>query len=389
MPGHARSHRHLRGLVVADLAHHDDVRILPQDRAQAAREGQLGLRVDLRLPHAFQLIFDRILDRHDVALPVVQPGERGIERRRLAAARRPRHQHDAVRPLEQRVKHADVAVVHPQRLQVELRRAAIEQAQHHALAVLRRDGGDARIDIVAADAQRDAPVLRHALLRDIQFRHHLDPADEQRRQRALGLHPVLQHAVDPEPDQQALFLRLDVDVRRAFLHRFQQQRVDEADDGRIIAIVEQIVHRRCAVRQRGQIAVAGRCRIRRLRRTVAILRAQRGIERGIVERHHRQAHAEQPLHFQQRGQRRRAARHAFAARRRRAHDHAVPPCKRIRQSGDRRRIVHHRDQRIGHSPCTTVCTFTWAGVVPRSIRTSPSVTPPPVSRSASQRIAAS
>ena len=37
-------HRDLRGLEVADLAHHHHVGILAQDRAQAAREGHVHAR---------------------------------------------------------------------------------------------------------------------------------------------------------------------------------------------------------------------------------------------------------------------------------------------------------------------------------------------------------
>ena len=53
--GLRRLHRDLRGLGVADLAEQDDVGILPQDRAQRARERQLDLLVDLRLVDARDL----------------------------------------------------------------------------------------------------------------------------------------------------------------------------------------------------------------------------------------------------------------------------------------------------------------------------------------------
>jgi hypothetical protein len=36
--GHRRAQRHFGGVVVADLAHHDHLRIVPQERAQIARE---------------------------------------------------------------------------------------------------------------------------------------------------------------------------------------------------------------------------------------------------------------------------------------------------------------------------------------------------------------
>ena len=45
------------GLEVADLADHDDVRVLAQDGAQQGLgEGEVDLAVDLRLAHAGQLV---------------------------------------------------------------------------------------------------------------------------------------------------------------------------------------------------------------------------------------------------------------------------------------------------------------------------------------------
>ena len=54
------------GLLVANLADHDDVRVLPEEGAQRAgeREADLGLHVDLVDP--VDLVLDRILGRQDV-----------------------------------------------------------------------------------------------------------------------------------------------------------------------------------------------------------------------------------------------------------------------------------------------------------------------------------
>ena len=64
--GQRRLHGDLRGFRIADLAHHDLVRVVAQDRAQAAREGQAFLLVDRNLQHARQLVFDRVLDGDDL-----------------------------------------------------------------------------------------------------------------------------------------------------------------------------------------------------------------------------------------------------------------------------------------------------------------------------------
>ena len=76
----------LRGFGVADLAHHDLVRVMAQDGAQAAREGQPFLLVDRNLQYARQLVFNRILDGDDLVLPVVDLGNRRIQRRGFAPA---------------------------------------------------------------------------------------------------------------------------------------------------------------------------------------------------------------------------------------------------------------------------------------------------------------
>ena len=58
--------RDLGGLEVADLADHDDVRVLPQERAQRGREVQADLVVHLHLVDAVQVVLDRILGGADV-----------------------------------------------------------------------------------------------------------------------------------------------------------------------------------------------------------------------------------------------------------------------------------------------------------------------------------
>ena len=113
MPRHTRSHRDLGGFVVADFADHDDVGVLPQDRAQPPREGQIGARIDLRLGDTVEFVFDRVLDRHDVARAVVEAGQRGVQRRGLARTRRPGDEQDAVGAFEQPREHRGVAVAHP------------------------------------------------------------------------------------------------------------------------------------------------------------------------------------------------------------------------------------------------------------------------------------
>jgi len=56
----------LRGLEVADFAHHDHIRVLAHDVAQTAgeREADLGIYVDL--VHPLDLVLHRVLDGDDL-----------------------------------------------------------------------------------------------------------------------------------------------------------------------------------------------------------------------------------------------------------------------------------------------------------------------------------
>ena len=205
------------------IRHHHHVGVLAQDRAQPAGEGHLHARVDLGLADAVDVVLDRVLDGHDVARAVVDAVERGIERRRLARARRTGHEQDAVRLVDQLVDVTLRGGIHAERVEVEPAGLLVEQAQHHALAVSRRDGRYAHVHRAPRDAQRDASVLRQAFLGDVEPRHDFDARHDQRRHGALGLEHFAQHPVHAEADHQAVLERLDVDVRPVLLHRLGQE----------------------------------------------------------------------------------------------------------------------------------------------------------------------
>ena len=78
VPGEARLDRDLRGLEVADLADHDHVGVVPQDRAQRAREGHADARIDLRLRYPGELVLHRVFHRHDVLALSVDARERRV-----------------------------------------------------------------------------------------------------------------------------------------------------------------------------------------------------------------------------------------------------------------------------------------------------------------------
>jgi len=84
MAGDRRVGGHLRRLEVADLAHHDDVRVGAHQGAQRVSERQADLRLDLGLDDAFDLALDRVLDRVHLAFARLDELECRVQRGRLA-----------------------------------------------------------------------------------------------------------------------------------------------------------------------------------------------------------------------------------------------------------------------------------------------------------------
>jgi hypothetical protein len=100
--------------------------------------------------------------------------ERGVKRRRLAAAGRPGHEHDAVALVREPPERREVAAREPELSRAEQRRAAVEQSHDDALAVRRGHRGNAYVEIATGHARADAAVLRQALLGDVHRGHDLD-----------------------------------------------------------------------------------------------------------------------------------------------------------------------------------------------------------------------
>ena len=88
MPGQRRADRDFRRFTVTDLTDHDDIGVLPQNRAQTGGKRHAGLVADLHLVDAGQSVFHRVLDRNDVLRRRVQLGQHRIEGGGFAGAGR-------------------------------------------------------------------------------------------------------------------------------------------------------------------------------------------------------------------------------------------------------------------------------------------------------------
>jgi hypothetical protein len=231
VPRQRRLHGHLGRLGVADFAHQNHVGILAEDRTQRRRKAKLHARIDLHLVDQFELVFDRVLDRHDVAVYRFDQLDGGIQRGRLAAARRPGDQQQAVRPGQHRLERAEHVVGHAEQVEVEVHALAVEHAEHGLLAQHGGERGDAEVDLAALDDHVQPAVLRLAMLGDVHLGHHLHARDHGRMQVAPRAQHFAQQPVDAEPHRRMRPARLDVDVAGPLADGLHDQVVDEIDDG--------------------------------------------------------------------------------------------------------------------------------------------------------------
>ena len=110
--------------------------------------------------------------------------------------------------------------------------ALVEETQRDRFGVDGRNGRDADIEDVLAVAEVDTSVLREAALRDVEARHNLQARDD----RVLEAGEIIwkrdrdEDTIDAVADAQIVFLRLEVDVRRAFGDGLREDFGDEAHD---------------------------------------------------------------------------------------------------------------------------------------------------------------
>ena len=103
-----------------------------------------------------------------------------------------------------RSKRACIASGMPRSREVARGGAVVEDAQHDALAVQRRQRRHAEVDAPLRQRQADAAVLRHAALGDVETGHDLHPAHHRLAVLPRRARDVREHAVQPVANADAV-----------------------------------------------------------------------------------------------------------------------------------------------------------------------------------------
>ena len=178
VPSLGRSEGQLRRLGVADLAEHDDLGVVAQERAGVGREGVPHALVHFVLGELRADVLDRVLGGHDLEFRPVDRLHDGEQARALAGARRAGHEDRARRRPDQLLQPLGHRTRQLQRGQRVGGAARVENADDRILAVIAGNDGHAEVhrDDAAVDlhAGAEAAVLRAPALGDIEGCEDLD-----------------------------------------------------------------------------------------------------------------------------------------------------------------------------------------------------------------------
>ena len=164
-------------LAIADLANHDDVRVLPKERSQSAGEVDARRRIHRDLRDARKRVLDGIFDGRDVdhVLPLgAEARKNRVERRRLSGAGRPCDEDHSVRTRD--VAQHDLVAVgrEPQPLEVDRHVLLAQHAHDDLFPPVGGKRGDAEIELERAEVALEASILRRSPVVDAHARQRLD-----------------------------------------------------------------------------------------------------------------------------------------------------------------------------------------------------------------------
>ena len=237
MAGERRLYRHFGGFKVAYLTHHDDIRVLAQQRSHAVGKTQPDVLLNLHLIEYRFYHFDRIFHRADIYFRCGYLLQRGIKRGRLAGAGRAGHQNDAVRLVSPVVPQRSLFTREAKVGKILHQNFGIEDPHHQLLAKCRRHGGKPQLDLFAILAHRlDAAILGPALFHHVHAPEQLDAVSDGVGNGSGKLIDLVQHAVDAKAHQADFAARLQMDVAGALLESVLEQPIHQCNDVLFIGI---------------------------------------------------------------------------------------------------------------------------------------------------------
>ena len=232
--GHGCLDRDVRSFPVADLADKQRVWVAAQNRPEAGGKRQARPCVYVDLHDPFDLVLDRVLDRHQDGVVVVKQPKPGVQRGGLAEACRAAHEDGAIGLGERPGERLGVLGRNAEIGKLADMRRAVEDSQHYLLAMGRWQHRDAEVNRLAAKRDRHATILRSAALDDIKVTHDLEARRDRLHDLGRRCVDAPRHSVDSCANGHLILPGLKMNIRSVLLDRPLQHAVDKLDSRRTI-----------------------------------------------------------------------------------------------------------------------------------------------------------
>jgi hypothetical protein len=169
--GQRRAGCDVRRFRVANLADHDDVRILAEHAAQRFDKTEADLGVGLNLVDVLDPPLDRVFDRDHAAAGIAQEHQAGVGGGAFATADRSDAEQHAARRLDGLLQNLELCRLESQLAEFRKLGVVRHEPEDQPLAVDRRPAADADVPLVLENGAADVPVLAQTAFGDVHAGH--------------------------------------------------------------------------------------------------------------------------------------------------------------------------------------------------------------------------
>ncbi len=230
MSGERGLNRNFGRFKVTNFSHHDDVRVLAENRAQAFSKRILFARFNLALVQALHFILNRVFERNNFCLMIVQAFQNSVQRGGLTASRWTSGYNHAVWTLNLFGQTLLGSCSEAQFFKIKRDGVRIQETHDHAFPKGGRNGGKTDINLFVLLENGKPAVL--CLVCDIDFEagDEFNATDEPLPFFTLQFCYFLQNAVHAKTNYNAGFFRLNMNVRGSELQRGRDDNSEHVRD---------------------------------------------------------------------------------------------------------------------------------------------------------------